>query len=171
MIDFPQDRQNHRTDLGSRGVILEYNWQRLAVTLSWWLSWIIAMNCIEYTNIYTKTEWEKVRTTNDTRVNLESNSSIEFENNILYNMDILNDWMYICCIIFGLIWSTKRMGGLYQIRKFIWGSNHVYMTKNKMSMFSCVDSWFLFLSRNVMRSVILSAMNSLILKIFDNVFL
>ena len=48
------DRQNHRTDFGIRGPGFEVNFWRLAVLLSWCLSWFITTKGVKLTHISSK---------------------------------------------------------------------------------------------------------------------
>ena len=87
-IESPHDRQKHRTGLVRRGEGFVVDFWRLAVTFYWGLGWFVTMNRIEFINLYPKTGWEEVRTTNYSRVRLVSNYFIAFIDNILYNTDI-----------------------------------------------------------------------------------
>ena len=139
MIKSPHDRQNNRTGFGRRCIRFEVNWWRLAVTISWWLSWFIATNCVELVHISHKTGWEEVRDTDYTGISLVYNSSTEFSNNLLSNAENRNDWLESCCIIFSGIQNTKRTRAPTWIGQVSWGSKHLYITIDSMNVPPCVD--------------------------------
>ena len=91
MIKSTHDSQNHRTIFGRRSPGFELNLWRLAVTLSWWISWFITMKEVELVNIYYKTWWEEVRDKDDSGISLMYNYSTESANSILSNAESCNN--------------------------------------------------------------------------------
>ena len=91
MIKSPFGSLNHRNGFGRRGPVFEVIWWRLDVTLYWWISWFITMEGVELVHLSSKTWWEEVRATDNTGINLVSNYSTEFINNILYYTEIFNN--------------------------------------------------------------------------------
>ena len=58
MIESPHDNQNHGNGIGIRYAWFEVNCWRLAAPLSWWFSFFVIMNFIEFVHLSHKTDWE-----------------------------------------------------------------------------------------------------------------
>ena len=78
MIKYLHYSWNHKTVFGRRGAIFEVIWCRLAVPLSWWISWSVATKGVEFIHLYYKTWWEEFRAKDDSGISLVSNPSTEF---------------------------------------------------------------------------------------------
>ena len=125
MTKYPHDSWNKMNSIGIRGEWSEVSCWRLAVTLYWWSSQFINMECSELIHIYPKTRKDKFMTTNDTRVSLVSNYYIEFTDNILSKTENCNEWMDRWCIIVVGIWINKRAISPKLTSQVIWVSNNV----------------------------------------------
>ena len=75
MIKSTHDNRKHRTRFERRCMVFEVNCYKLAIPLSWFISWFITMKGVELFNIYSKTWWEEVRSTDDAGIRIVSNSS------------------------------------------------------------------------------------------------
>ena len=84
---------------GKRDTLFEVKFRMLDFTLSWWFRWFITTKVVELAHISSKTWWEEYGTTYDAVIGFVSNSSTAFENNILSNTYIINDWLESFCII------------------------------------------------------------------------
>ena len=123
LIKSTHDRWNHRTGFGKIGPGFEVSCWRLAVSLSWWISWLITMNEVEFIHMYFKTWWEEFRATDDAGIRLVYNPSAAFENNLLYHAEISNNCLESCYIIVGVIRRTKKMIALTWGGQCSWGFN------------------------------------------------
>ena len=124
MIKSPRDIRNHRTGFRRGGPAFEVSFPRLAGPLSWWLSCFIYMKGVELVHIYYNNWWEEDKATNNVGINLVSNSSTSFENILLPNAEIYNNFLESCCIIGGGIQRTEIMKDLRWIFQGSWGSNN-----------------------------------------------
>ena len=109
VITSTHDRWNHRAGFGRRGTGFEVSFWILAVSLSWWLIWFFTMKGVELIHLYSTTQWEEFRATDDSGISLVSNPSIAFTNSLLSHMESCNISLERCYIIFDEIWRTKMM--------------------------------------------------------------
>ena len=120
VITSTHDRWNHRAGFGRRGTGFEVSFWILAVSLSWWLIWFFTMKGVELIHLYSTTQWEEFRATDDSGTSLVSNPSTEFKHSLLYHAKSCNIWLEICCIIvdgirrkkimIALTWSVQFFG-------------------------------------------------------------
>ena len=108
MIKSSHDSWNNRAGFGRGGPIFEVKWWKLAVTLSWYLSWLFTSKGVEWINISSKTWWEEFRAMNDSGISLLSNPSKGFSNTLLSKVERFNNWLESCCIIVNGRQSTKN---------------------------------------------------------------
>ena len=85
--------------MGRIGTGFEVSCWRLAVTLSWLISWFITMKGVELIHRSYKTYWEEFMAADDAGIILVSNYFAEFSNTLLYHAKSCNNWMDIFCII------------------------------------------------------------------------
>ena len=104
VIESSHNIRNHRTGFVRRSTWFEVNFWRLAVTISWWLSCLITMKCVELVHISHKYGWEEVRFMGNVCISLLSNFYTASANMFVENTEICNDWIESCCYIFGRIW-------------------------------------------------------------------
>ena len=125
MIKSPHDIWNQRTFFGRRGPVFEVRWWRLAVKLSWWISWFTTIKGIKLVHISSKTWREEVRAVDNSGIILLSNSSTAFINNLLSNAESFNNCMESFCINFLDRWGTKMMRALNWSGQCSWVSKNV----------------------------------------------
>ena len=112
MIKSNHDNRKHRNGFGRRGPVFEVKCWRLAVTISWCISWFITTKGFELIQISSKNWWEEVMATDDEEISLVPNYFAEFPNSLLHNAEIRNNFLERCCIIFGGRRRTKTMRAL-----------------------------------------------------------
>ena len=121
----PQDIQKQSNCFVRRVPGFEVNCRKLAIPLSWWLSWFITMKGIELINLYSKTVWNYFRSADDSGIIIVSNYSTETTNNLLSNVDSCTECTESYCInVFGI--RSKQMMIVMNLRgQVCWGSDNV----------------------------------------------
>ena len=112
IIKSTHDIWNHKTGFWRKNTGFEVSCWRLALPISWWISWFITMKGVEYIHLSSKTRWEEFRATDDSVIILVYNPSTAFTNNLLYHAKICNSYLETWCIIIGGRWSIKTMRAL-----------------------------------------------------------
>ena len=125
IIKSTHDSWNHRTGFGRRITVFEVSCWRLAVPLSWWISWFLTMKGVELINIYSKTWLEESRATDDSGISLVYNSSTQFTNNLLSHAESCNNCLESCCKIVDGIRRNKITREMTWSGQCLWSSNNL----------------------------------------------
>ena len=121
MIKYRCDSWNLRTAFVRRGPVFEVWFLRLALPLSWWLSWFFTMKGVEFIHLTSKTWWEKLRANYYACISLVSNTSTSFTNNRMSHAESYNNWLESWCIIGDERWRINMMRELTWSGQCRWG--------------------------------------------------
>ena len=124
MIKSPHDIWNKRSGFRRICPGFEVRWWRLAVILSWWISWFITMEGVEFIYLYSKTWWKEFRAKDDVGIIIVSNPSTAFKNTLLSHVERCNNWMESFCMIVSGTWRTKMSRALTRSGQCSWGTNN-----------------------------------------------
>ena len=91
MIKSTHDILNHRTGFGGRYPGFEVIWQRLAVSLSWWISWFFNTKGVALIHIYYNNWWEEFKATDDAGISLVYDPSTSFANTLISHAERCNN--------------------------------------------------------------------------------